>query len=152
MIIVWLILFGIIAIGIGMVVINGIIERRQDEKIADTADWLETEATIQDGTIERIDKYTSFPCFAFSYVVNGEYLSGRFYLKSDLEYAAVLIQKLLKQRFPVQYDPNDPSAWFIAEESIENCEILQNLSPDCPLENRIYRDDGDAPQGLHLEQ
>ena len=54
-------------------------KRRVDE----AKSWPSTEATIQSGGIEEINSGRSTferPVFAFSYVVDGEYYSGRFAL------------------------------------------------------------------------
>lgn len=148
--IVVMIVLGIIAAGVGLVVAIGTYERQMDEAVADTADWLETEATIQDAAIERLDKYTWYPGFAFSYSAKGEYFSGKFFLKASEEQSGELIKTLVNQKFPVQYDPDAPSAWFIAESTIAGCEIIQKLSPDYPPDTGPYRSDGDAPIDLHL--
>jgi hypothetical protein len=148
--IVWLLILGIVAIGIGVVVGTSIYEGRIDRKIADTADWLETEATIQDAVVERLDKYTYYPGFAFSYSVGGEYFSGRFFLKTTDEQSDELLKSLLQHKFPVQYDPRNPSAWYIAQTTMEGCEIIQKLSTDYPPDSGPYRSDGDEPIDLHL--
>jgi hypothetical protein len=148
--IVWLIALGIVAIGVGIVVGTQLHENRVDRDVAETADWLETEATIQNAVIERIDKYTSYPSFAFSYSVSGEYLSGKFFLKADQEQSEELIKALLSQKFPVQYDPKSPSAWYIAEAMIAGYEIIQQLSADYPSDSGPYRSDGGEPIDLHL--
>jgi hypothetical protein len=148
--IVWLIVLGIVAAGIGIVVGTGRYESRIDKDVADTADWLESEALIQDAVVEQIDKYTWYPSFAFSYSVRGEYFSGRFFLKANQRQSDELLNTLLNQKFPVQYDPNDPSAWYIAESTISGYEIIQRLSPDYPPETGPYRSDGGEPIDLHL--
>jgi hypothetical protein len=148
--IVWIIVLGIVAAGMGLVVGAGMYQRRMDEKVADTADWLETEATIQEAVIERLDKYTWLPGFAFSYSAKGEYFSGKFFLKADHDQSEELIKTVVHQKFPVQYDADDPSAWFIAEKTIAGCEIIQKLSADYPSETGMYRSDGDAPIDLHI--
>lgn len=148
--IVWLILLGILLVFVGIIAYAKFSEARTDEKIANTVDWLEAEATIQSAAFERLDKYTWFPGFAFSYSVKGEYFSGKFYLKADQEQSDELIKTLLNERFPVQYDPDDPTAWFIAEHSIAGCEIIQKLNSDYPADTGPYRSDGDAPIDLNL--
>jgi hypothetical protein len=148
--IVWLIGLGIVAIGIGVVIGTQIFESRKDKDVADTADWLQTEATIQNAAVERLDKYRSYPSFAFSYSVNGEYYSGRFFLKADEEQSDELVKALLNQKFPVQYDPSSPSAWYIADANIAGYEIIQKLSPDYPSDIGPYRSEGDAPIDLNL--
>jgi len=135
---------------IGIIAFAKFFEARSDQKIAETADWLETEATVQSAAIERIDRYTSRPSFAFSYPVKGEYFSGKFFLKADGEQSEELIKTLIHLKFPVQYNPDDPLAWFIAENTIAGCEIIQKLSPDYPPETGIYRSDGGAPIDLNL--
>lgn len=150
--IVWLIALGIVAVGVGIAVGTGMYQNRMDKDVANTADWLETEATIQDAVVERLDKYTSYPSFAFSYSVNGEYFSGRFFLKANQEQSDELVKTLLSRKFPVQYDPSDPSAWYIAEAAIEGYEIIQRLSPDYPPDTGPYRSDGDQPIDLHLDR
>jgi hypothetical protein len=127
-------------------------ERRADDKIADTADWLETEATIQDAVMERLDRYTWFPSFAFSYSVSLEFYSERFFLKADQEQSEELIKTLINQKFPIQYDPEDPSAWYIAQSTIAGYEIIQKLGSDYPSDRGPYRSDGDEPIDLHLNQ
>lgn len=148
--IVWLIVLGIVAVVAGLVVGAGMRERRMDKAVASTADWLETEATIQDAVVERLDRYTWYPGFAFSYSVDGEYLSGRFFLKANRQQSDELVKTLIGQKFPVQYDPNNTSAWYIAEATIGSYEIIQRLSTDYPPDTGLYRSDGDQPIDLHL--
>ncbi|MGH9560812.1 MAG: hypothetical protein ACRD3S_05090 [Terracidiphilus sp.] len=150
--IVWLIALGIVAVGIGIVIGTGMFESKIDKAIADTADWLDTEATIQDAVAERLDRYISYPSFAFSYSVQGEYFSGMFFLKADEKQADELIKTLLQRKFPVQYDPDNPSAWYIENANMEGYEILQKLSADYPPDIGPYRSDGDQPIDLHLDR
>ena len=148
--IVWLILAGIVVVLIGVVFWMGKYESRVDKQVADTADWLETEATIQDAVVERVDRYNSYPSFAFSYTVRGDYFSGRFFLRADSDQSADLIKALLHRKLPVQYDSNNPSKWYIAEATVDGYEIIQKLSSDYPPETGPYRSDGDQPMDLHL--
>jgi hypothetical protein len=150
--IVWLILFGIVAVGIGIVATTGLYERRIDERVVKTADWLETEATIQDAVLERIDRYRSYPSFAFSYSVHGEYFSGRFFLKANGDEADWLLKTLLNQKFPVLYDPNNPTEWYIVQTIMAGYEIIQKLSADYPPDTGPYRSDTDRPIDLHLDR
>jgi hypothetical protein len=149
-VIVWLIALGIVLAGVAVVVATQLNESRIDKQVTDTADWQETEATIQDAVIERLSKYIDYPSFAFSYSVRGEYFSGRFFLKADYQQGQELIKSLLGRRFPVQYDPDNLSAWYIADETMEGCEIIQKLSAEYPSEYDPYRSDGDEPIDLHL--
>ena len=148
----WLLVLGIVAVGIGAVVVTRMRESRINEDVANTADWLETKATIQNAVVERIDKYRYYPSFAFSYKVQGEYFSGKFFLDANEQESEELIKTLLNQEFPVQYDPNNPSAWYIAEATIASREIIQKLSPDYPPDSGPYRSDGDLPIDLHLDR
>ena len=150
--IVWLIALGIVLVGVGIVIGTGMYESRVDKEIADTADWLETGATIRSAAFERLDKYTSYPGFAFSYSVGGGYFSGKFFLKADQEQSEELIGTLLGHKFPVQYDPSDPSAWYIAEATISDYEIIQKLRPEYPPDAGPYRSDGGEPIDLNLNR
>lgn len=150
--IVVMIILGIFATGAGIVVLTGMYERRVDEEVADTADWLETEATIQSAAVERLDKYTWLPGFAFSYLLKGEYFSGKFFLKASEEQAQELISTLVNQKLPIQCDPDNPSAWFIAENTIGGCEIIQELGVGCPSDFDPYRSDEESPIDLHLNR
>jgi hypothetical protein len=149
--IVWLIVLGIVAVGIGLVVGVGMYESRMDKAVANTADWLETKATIQDTVFERLDRYTWYSSYAFSYSVGGEYFSGRFFLKANREQSEQLVKTLLHQEFQVQYDPNNPSAWYMAQATMAGYEILQKLSPGYPPETGPYSGDGGSPIDLHLD-
>jgi hypothetical protein len=149
--IVWLIALGIVLVGVGIVIGAGMYESRVDKEIADTADWLETEGTIQNAAIERLDRYTSYPGFAFSYSIGGGYYSGKFFLKAGQKQSEELIRTLLGHKFPVQYDPSDPSAWYIAEATVSGYEILQKLSTEYPPDAGPYRSDGTEPIDLHLD-
>lgn len=148
--IVWLVVFGIVAVGIGVIVATGIREGQIDKDVALTANWLESKATIQSAAIERLDKYTWYPGFAFSYSVKGEYFSGKFFLMADRQQAEELVKSLLSQEFPVQYNPGNPSAWYIAEPTMAGFDILQELSHGYPSDTGPYRSDGDEPIDLHL--
>ncbi len=150
--IVVLIILGIVGVGAGLVVLTGMSERRIDEQVAGTSDWIETEATIQSAGIERLDKYTWLPGFAFSYSVKGEYFSGKFFLESSEEQSQELIKTLINQKLPVQYDPDKPSAWFLAENSIADCEIILELGSNYPSDSDPYRSDGDGPIDLNLNR
>src|SRR5262245_59970938 len=109
----WLIVLEIVAVVLGIVVVAGVSERQMDKKVASTIDWLETEATIQSTNVEKVDRYTFYPSFVFSYSVLHEYFSGKCFLKVDADQADQLRQTLLGQKFALQYDPKDPSAWYI---------------------------------------
>lgn len=148
--IVWLILAGIVAVGVAVVVVTQRRESRIDEDVAQTATLTETEATIQNAAMERLDKYTWFPSFSFSYSTGEEYRSGKFFLKANQEQSDELIKKLINRKLPVQFDPTDPTAWYIAQATMEECEIIQPLSADYPPDSGPYRSDGELPIDLNL--
>jgi len=63
------------------------------------------------------------PCFAFSYVVNGEYYSGRFSLSGRDDRSVTLIREMIDRKLTVQYDPNKPSNYMISDDMIEGCAV-----------------------------
>ncbi len=145
-----MIVIGILAAGAGVVALTQRAESQEDVNIANTAEWLETEGTIQSAAIERLDKNVWYPGFAFSYVVDGEYYSGKFFLKADDARSEDLIRNLIHNKLSIQYNPDDPGEWYIAENTIGSCEIIQKLNSNYPSDNGLYRDEGDAPVDLHL--
>ena len=120
-------ILGIVGVGIGIVVGTKVYESRIDRFVADTADWLEAEATIHGAAVQETPtgKAPSSPGFAFSYSIHGEFFSGRFFLKADPNQSDQLLKSLLNQKIPVQYDPDNPSSWYIAEATIAGYEIMQ---------------------------
>jgi len=52
----WLIVLAIVGIGIAIVVATKIYGSRVDRDTADTADWLETEATIQGSAVQELQR------------------------------------------------------------------------------------------------
>ena len=89
------------------------------------------EATIQSAGMEIVGggrEKVWLPCFAFSYVVDGEYYSGRFSLWGCDDRSATLIRELVDKKLKVHYDPKKPSDFLIAEDTIEGC--IVNRIPD----------------------
>ena len=86
----------------------------------DAADWPETEATIQSAGMELIERVghirEEVPFFAFSYVVQGEYYSGRFGLRVPEDRATSLMREWINTKIALQYDPNRPSVYRIPDE------------------------------------
>ncbi len=68
-------------------------------------------------------RYTRLPWFDFSYVVDGEYYSGTFMLSAQGDRANTLLKEMDGCKFGVCYDPTRPSRFWIAEETIEGCEV-----------------------------
>ena len=97
--------------------------------------WPLTEATIQTAAVEAIPngRYTvDLPTFGFSYVIDGEYYSGRFALLEHGDRADELVKKLANQKLSVHYDPKHPEIHFIPNNTIEGCEIEQKIN-DMPF-------------------
>ena len=90
--------------------------------------WPSTEGTIRSAGMENVGngRYAlNLPCFAFSYVVNGEYYSGRFSLSGCDDRSAALIRELIDRKLTVLYDPHKPSTCRISEVRIEGCAVGQ---------------------------
>lgn len=72
--------------------------------------------------------YSDLPCFAFSYLVAGEYYSGRFALWAKGGRSDELLRELIESKFTIRYDPDHPSSFFIPDETLGGCEVY--LLPD----------------------
>ena len=94
--------------------------------------WPMTEATVQSGEMEVVASTrggdVSIPCFAFSYVVKGEYYSGRFGLLPNFGNPDQVISRMKDRKFQIHYDPAKPEAYYIPGEQMEGCDIEQRLS------------------------
>lgn len=108
--------------------------RRHKKQIEEAASWPTTEATIQQAdfqeftTNSRVEPAHLYPCFVFSYVVNGEYFSGRFGLTVEGEQADTLIREMNGRKLTVSYNVNRPSEYYIPDEMMGGYEVLQKLS------------------------
>ena len=84
------------------------------------ADWPETEATIQSAGMELIERVghirEAVPFFAFSYVVESEYYSGRFGLRVPEDRATTLMREWINTKIALQYKPNQPSVYRLPDE------------------------------------
>ncbi len=114
-----LVLLAVLAFLIGRVVWR--------KKRAETAKaWPTTEATVQSGeeviASTRGGDLTIF-CFTFSYVVNGEYYSGRFELLPDSGSSEAVISRMKDRKFQVHYDPAKPETYHFSDEQMEGCDI-----------------------------
>jgi len=123
-VLVWLILLGIALLFVGIIALVKFLERQNDAEVAGTSNWSEAEATIQEGRIEKHDRYHWFPYFAFSYVVADDYLSGEFCLEIQGDEALEVITKLRGSKFTLNYDPKFPKSWYIPEETMAGCRVL----------------------------
>ena len=118
---------------LGICALGGFIawDKWKDKRIDRARCWPTTEATIQSADIERLGAGTRapyVPCFTFSYVVDGEYQSGRFALSAGDDRADELVKDMIGRRLSVNYDPENPSNFFIPDEIIEGCEIYQRIN------------------------
>jgi hypothetical protein len=86
----------------------------------DAADWPETEATIQSAGMELVERVghirEEVPFFAFSYVVESEYYSGRFGLRVPEDRVTTLMREWINAKIALQYDPNQPSVYRLPDE------------------------------------
>ena len=87
--------------------------------------WPSTEATIQSAAIENHGgRYAlDLPCFAFSYLANGEYYAGRFSLSANGDRADELTREMIGRKVAVRFDPKKPARHCIFDEMIEGCEV-----------------------------
>lgn len=90
-------------------------------------DWPETQATLQSGEEGFVKQgYTSerLPFFDFSYVVNGEYYSGRFGLRVTEDRTDELLRDLTDTKITIGYDPRHPSVFRLPDElSVEGFRV-----------------------------
>jgi hypothetical protein len=96
--------------------------------------WSSAEATIQSGNKQAVyhSRYGSLtlPCFAFTYVVAGEYFSGEFSLDIREENAAdAATRDFVNRKFNIHYDPKKPEHWYIPDSEIDGYEVHQKLDP-----------------------
>jgi hypothetical protein len=86
----------------------------------DSANWPETEATIQSAKMELVERVghprREVPFFAFTYVVNNDYQSGRFGLRVAEGRANALMRESLGTKLTIRYDPERPSVFSLPDE------------------------------------
>ena len=92
------------------------------------ADWPESEATIQSGDMELVERVghirENLPFFAFSYVVDNEYYSGRFGLRVAEDRANSLIREWIDAKISVRYCPGRPSIFSLHDElSVDGLQV-----------------------------
>lgn len=108
--------------------------RWKDKRIQETEDWPNAEATIQQAEIQKFGGPKSpvyfYPCFAFTYLANDEYHSGRFGLEVEGDPADRLIKEMIDRKLIICYKPEEPSTFYIPDEQIEGYDVLQKRSPD----------------------
>jgi hypothetical protein len=89
-------------------------------RIEDAVDWPETEATIQSANMDIVERVghlrENLPFFALSYVVDGEYYSGRFGLRVSEDRASTLMREWVGTKVTVRYDPKRPSVFSLPDE------------------------------------
>ena len=74
------------------------------------------------------------PCFAFSYVVNGQHYSGEFALRANGDRAESLMRQMIEKKMAIHYDPKWPPDWYIPGGTIGGCEVMQKLHPQVNTE------------------
>jgi hypothetical protein len=88
-------------------------------RIKNAADWPDTDAIIQSAKMEPVERIGQFreilPFFAFSYVINGEYFTGRFGLRVPEDRANTVMKEWINNKINVQYDPKRPSVFCLPE-------------------------------------
>jgi hypothetical protein len=89
--------------------------------------WPTAQATIQSGGVEPVNSgersAVILPCFAFSYVVNGEYYSGRFSLWGCDGRSATLLHEMIERKIPIRYNPAKPEDFEFQDRMIEGCGV-----------------------------
>jgi hypothetical protein len=111
---------------------------RQRKLVQDAMEWLPTEATINSGALESMQETNKavVPTFAFTYQVSGEYYSGKFALmpkrvffpnRARREFIQSMIEGMIGRKLLLRYNPRQPDAWFIAEETIDGCKVEQRI-------------------------
>lgn len=89
-------------------------------RLKDAADWPETEATIQSAEMDIVERVghlpERLPFFAFTYVVDSEYYSGRFGLRVAEDRASAVMKEWVGTRITVRYDPKRPSVFSPPDE------------------------------------
>ena len=101
------------------------------KQVNDTKGWPSVEATVLSGTVEVV-RHLRFgeihlPVFELGYAVDQKPYTERFGLSMHKEPADSLIGKMIGRRLRVQYNPQDPAACFIPDETIEGCRVEQKI-------------------------
>ena len=95
--------------------------------------WPTAEVTIQSAGMELVNwggrSKVELPVYAFSYVVAGEYYSGRFSLQAgEAPPSGTLKWELVGTKTTVHYDPKRPSTFSFADGLIAGCGV--SVVPD----------------------
>lgn len=101
------------------------------KRVDEAKSWPSTEAAIQSAGMEEISSGRSTferPVFAFTYLVDGEYYSGRFALLAKGDRADELIRDMVDKKLTVNYNPQRPDSWYIPDKLIEQCVVEQKLN------------------------
>lgn len=99
------------------------LSRGQDKPPDGSDAWPTTEGTVRGSGMAAVSRYNQLPWFDFSYVVNGEYYSGTFFLVASRDRADTLLREMDDKTFEVRYDATRPSKFYIAVDTIEGCEV-----------------------------
>jgi hypothetical protein len=81
------------------------------------AEWPVTEATIQSGKMELVERVGHLrervPSFGFSYSVQSEYYSGRFGLRVEEDRGMTLVREWVGSKINVRFDPERPDIFCL---------------------------------------
>jgi hypothetical protein len=120
-----------ILIGICILVAVVLYLVRKEKRVEDAKAWPRTEARVQSAEFEVVahGRYVDIelPCFAFSYVVAGEYYSGRFALNAQGDKADELMKEMIDKKLEVHYDPQSPEKYYLPYDTLEGCEVEQKI-------------------------
>jgi Protein of unknown function (DUF3592)/Mu transposase, C-terminal len=111
-------------LGIGAIVVTALWIPNWRSRLEDEAKlWPMTEATVQGSEMRANGRYDQLPSFIFSYAVGGEYYSGWFALSAHGDRADTLLKEMIDKKVVVRYDPNQPSKFYVSDETIDGCEV-----------------------------
>lgn len=124
-----LILVSVLAVPMAVVVGWYVYSRNRVDK---ASTWPCCQATVESAAMETVAnaEYSAvvLPVFAFSYVVDGDYHSGRFALRPwASDPGESILTTLLGRKLRIHYDPRRPTEWYIPDEVIEGCKVEQKI-------------------------
>lgn len=125
-------IFFALFVGVGLTVRRLLVSRKAQE-------WPSVEGTIESGQMEQVagggkTPRVILPVFAFSYHVEGQYYGGRFALLPYNTDPTVddpsFLEHMVGRKVQVNYNPEHPEVWFVADKLIEGCRVEQKFGRD----------------------